>query len=944
MKSWKKPTPELVRRAIACMPYFEQRRYFFDRLENPEWIEPLRKSGFFDQLPTAKHEGNVVTFHQWPASRYLARMAGLKPDLVAEIMSGFLEIDNPFVINDILAAALAMPSAAAAKLANVLARSPLSAGFIGMDRAGEIAANLAEDNQSKAALVILRSVLRVVPDPRPVTTGSSGHVYRHEARTAIRDYEYATIFRKCGERLTSSLGTEYLTLLASQLVYALGQEYPDYKKAARPVEDYSYIWRAHLDRRDMHEIAKHLLIFGVLQATEFLISKGRWKETQQVLERQPFVIFERLQLFILAKYPELDSDLVVNKLIDKELFYARGLRQEYNQLLRLTFPTMSTDQQGSIFALIDNGLDRKRMEERGLSKEEIDALVEQWTLERYEPIRPNLPPERISRVEVLEKKLGIVSAYENPVIRGGAFPIGGESPVSNVELQAMSVDEVFSFLRTWTPNMNEPLGPSYQGLARELTTAVEADSERFLPYLEEFKKLPPTYVRAVFQGFREAARNGLRLAWLPLLKLAEWICNQPDSQDQTDQYEWHGHDSNWHAVRFAIVDILEDAIKKDVLSVDLDALAWLLIDRLSDDASESLNYDDPTTQEKDIWSYSLNTLRPRAVRVGLIYIEWRFNRLKAEGKCIDDIPEILAYLDKHLDPATEKSLSVRLIYGEKFPFLHAVAPHWTTRSYMQVFPNEPELQPLRDVAWGAYLAANQAYMNMFTLLDTQYREAIQISDDSRQQGKSHITDRPSAMLAHHLIPLFWWGKIDLGKNSPLTEFLACAEESALRSAIIYVGQSLSETPTGVSPEAITRLQNLWDYILESERAKKPSELFGSFGWWFNTSYFDDHWVLDHLERSLRLAQGKYEPLLDALGRLSRLVESHSRAVLACTKMIVLGADEFVDLWTAELDQILRVGLAVGDACVVSETIGLINELGRRGHHSFRSLLKSGGYD
>ena len=89
MKSWKKPTPELVSRAIAGMPYLEQQRYFFERLDNPEWIEPLRKAKFFDQLPTPTHEGNVVTFYLWPASRYLARMAGLKPDLVAEIMGGF---------------------------------------------------------------------------------------------------------------------------------------------------------------------------------------------------------------------------------------------------------------------------------------------------------------------------------------------------------------------------------------------------------------------------------------------------------------------------------------------------------------------------------------------------------------------------------------------------------------------------------------------------------------------------------------------------------------------------------------------------------------------------------------------------------------------------------------------------------------------------------------
>jgi hypothetical protein len=942
MKSWAKPTPELVTRAIAGMPYLEQQRYFFERLENPEWIEPLRKAKFFSDLPTETHEGNVVTFYLWPASRYLSRMAGLKPDLVAEIMSGFPETANPFVMQDILNAARTMPPTAAAKLAEAIARSARGSGFVGMDRAGEVAADLAEAGETKSALTILRSVLDVVPDPRPLTVGPSGHVYRHEARTAIRSFDYAGILRHSGERLASSLGVEYITLLSKKLVFALAQEYPQYKKESRPVEDYSYIWRAHLDTWDMHEVAKQLLIFGTLQATERLASEGRWKEAQQVLERQPFAVFERIQLFLLAKYPDLDLELAAKKLGEPTLFHAFGLRQEYNQLARTIFPKMSPDQQNAVLALIDAGLNQGRMIERGLSQEQIEQTIRQWTLERYEPIRQSLAPDRLKRVEALEQEFGSARRYENPVVRGGAVPLGGKSPANSADLQAMSVDEVLSYLRTWSPTRSEPFGPSYQGLARELTTAIEAAPERYVERLDDFKQLPPTYVRAALQGFRDATRKGIALAWPPLLGLAEWICEQPDiASKQSDEDDWHGHDSGWHPTRFAIVDILEDAIKKGVLPVELASLAWKVIDTLSDDESECLNYEDPASQEKDVWSYSLNTLRPRAVRVALNYIEWRFTRLKAEGRSIDDDPEILTYLDKHLDPATEKCLSVRLIYGEKFPFLHAVAPQWGSRAYREIFPTAGELQPLRDVAWGAYLAANQAYSDLFPLLEPLYREAMRIPDDSRKQGKSHITDRPSAMLAHHLVQLFWRGKIDLREDSPLVEFLNNAGTSAMRSTIIYVGQSLAEASETVAPEVVGHLQNLWDYILESDHAKSLSEVFAYFGWWFNTPYFEDYWALDHLERSLLLAKGKFEPLLNALARLSRLAETYPSQVLSCTKMITLGADEYVDLWTADLDHILRTALTSGDAEAVATASELINELGRRGHHSYRTLIRSG---
>jgi len=51
MKSWKTPTPKQVDLAVALLAHIEQHRYFFDRLENPEWIEPLKSKGFFPSSP-----------------------------------------------------------------------------------------------------------------------------------------------------------------------------------------------------------------------------------------------------------------------------------------------------------------------------------------------------------------------------------------------------------------------------------------------------------------------------------------------------------------------------------------------------------------------------------------------------------------------------------------------------------------------------------------------------------------------------------------------------------------------------------------------------------------------------------------------------------------------------------------------------------------------------
>jgi hypothetical protein len=943
MTSWKKPTPDFVSRAVAGMRHQQQQRYFFEKLNNPEWIEPLRKAKFFSTLPTVTRKEQTVTHYMWPASRYLARMAVYMPDLVAEIMSDFPETENPFVIQDILTAASAMPASAAARLVNVLAMSARSGRFVGMDRAGAIALNLAQNGQENAALTLLRSLLEVVPDPRPVTADPSGYVYRHEARTQIHGFDYGVLLRRYGQDLATALGGSFLEVLATKLDKALAQEYPKYSKAPRPVEDYSYIWQPDLEHSDMREEAKRLLLFGLVQATEGIVEDGHWRDAQKILDAHPFTAFQRIILFVLAKQPDLDLDFAANKLTDSALFHSLGVRQEFDELARAAFPKLSAEYQAAFLALIDTGPSKEHMVERGLSEQQIEQICRQWTLERIEPIREYLTPNRIKQVEVLEQEFGAAGRHQNTTVRGGAFARGEESPVSSDDIQAMSVDELLTYLKAWSPNRRaNPFGPSHQGLARKLTAVIEMSPEKYIDRLHEFKMLQSTYVRAALQGLRGAARKGLTLAWRPLLELAEWICEQPAAaQTENSDNDWDGPDRGWHPARFAIVDMLEESFKMNALPVELGDSAWRLIDQLSDDRdSECVAYDNESSQEKDVWSYSLNTLRPRAVRVALNYMEWLYNnRLKNEGRLVDDVPQILAYLNRHLDPQLDKCLSVRLIYGEKFPFLHAHAPRWSTKAHSSIFPAQTDLQPLRDVAWTAYLVANRARTDLFALLESLYREAIHIPDDHRLQGKSRLVDQPSSLLAYHLTQLYWWGQIELLPNSVLNEFLNNANETALRSSIVYLGRSLSEASDVVSKEVISRLKNLWDYILNSAHVAESPGVFASFGWWFNTQYFDDEWALDHIQRGLRLSGGKFEPLLNALTRLAALVRAYPEAAFDSARMIALSADEYIDLWPNELQTILETALRAGDDNLSDRVREFINELGKRGRFSYRAMAE-----
>src|SRR5262249_2599643 len=91
----KKPTREnakAIRNRVPNNPITLS--YFFEKLDNPAWLDPLFKESHFKYPPRAVVGGG---YPQWPASRYLARMAA-KPECHNKVLDIALAIpatDNP---------------------------------------------------------------------------------------------------------------------------------------------------------------------------------------------------------------------------------------------------------------------------------------------------------------------------------------------------------------------------------------------------------------------------------------------------------------------------------------------------------------------------------------------------------------------------------------------------------------------------------------------------------------------------------------------------------------------------------------------------------------------------------------------------------------------------------------------------------------------------------
>ena len=96
MASWKKPTNEVIDNTLGLIKKEVDRRYFFSRLKNPLWIQPLVEDGCFQSPPRIRYfDDGYVQFPPWPELQYLKNVSRDVPDEVVNLVLGLPKVDNP---------------------------------------------------------------------------------------------------------------------------------------------------------------------------------------------------------------------------------------------------------------------------------------------------------------------------------------------------------------------------------------------------------------------------------------------------------------------------------------------------------------------------------------------------------------------------------------------------------------------------------------------------------------------------------------------------------------------------------------------------------------------------------------------------------------------------------------------------------------------------------
>jgi len=962
MRSWKIPTADEVNRAVALLSHPQHYRYFFDRLENPEWIGPLKSKGFFAKPPdlTVNEKEGTIATPPWSATRYLSRMAAVKPKAVLEVILEIPSTKNPAIHDDLITAALALPPELAAKLVNkVIEWLQTPRLFLLPNKLGSLISNLARGGEGDVALDLARTVLAVIPGEEVEANLPGGtSKWRRDPQGRFDNWYYEQILKENVPDLVSACREKALLLVCDLLDSAVQNKRSH--DGDKESTDYSYVWRPAIEDHAQNQPygLATMLVSAVRDTAEALakLSPTTVPELVNGLESYKGSIYRRIGLHLLRLFSDSTRPELRERLLGKEQFNEIALRHEYVLLLQSQFGNLSSDDQKTILGWIDQGPDlqsfrkfEKEMTGKDPSDDETKKYIRLWQRDRLAPLREGLPPEWKARYEEYVRDFG---QPEHPDLV--SYVTSGEgptSPKSQADLRSMSVEEIVEFVVNWQPP-NEHWGSSPEGLGRELTSVVSSEPQKFAEKIERFKNTgayAATYVRNILRGLWEATAQKRVFSWPPVLELCNWIVRQA-REISVEQSGYLDHDPHWGWARKTIADLLERGFQEgpNEIPFDLRKQAWDVLEPITDDPEPTPDYEakyggsnmEPATM-------SINTARGEAMHAVVLYGLWIRRHIEKESDAkarlnrgFDEMPEVREVLHTHL--IKDPSLAIRSVYGRFFPWLFLLDADWAQTNIITIFPTDDSLRPFFEAAWNTYIVFCQPFDNVLEVLKPVYAHAInQLSKQRDEKSQAYDSDHH---LVTHLATFYWRGKIDLQAKSGLLELFWSKAPPKLRGYLFeHVGRSLSSTKLDIAAEIIDRLKQLWQYRLAVANASSQLESYkeelAGFSWYFTSGKFTDEWVIDQLTEVLKLVKKIDYPQF-VVERLAAITTGHPRASVECLRLIVGSELESWEIysWRNEAKQILQIAIQSADVKARETAIDLVHRLGAMGYLEFRDVL------
>lgn len=941
----KEPTAQVVETMMRRFPRVAVSQYFFGKLADPAWLEPLDRAGCFATPPqvVVQPDGVAVSFGLWHEGEFLLRMVAHHPHEVLAIVGRIPPSDNPRVNHTIARIAIELPPDLSATLADRIRASMADDRFIVIAERTlwELIKKLAGNGQFPTAKEFTFRLFGVraagAPDPENEWSRLSSIVTVQEL------WHYREGLRQCMPALIAADGPGAVQILGGLLINTLKLA----RLFATDVDPFDhslrYGERIHELHDDMASVDVQSVLPGaVVSAALEAIRLGSPPDAVMgQLTRLKPVAFRAIEMRVLAR-AKFEAPAVVKEHLLNFSFLAEPETEDaYGALLAARFGELAKSDRQSVLERIAVG---PNDDERfiaaytlsagtGPTPEWMEVHRQSWTRKRLRWISAEfLPPDMGALLERLNASL---APYENQQQATYGFP---ESLRTTDELRALSPIEVAEFIRNWVYDPNVP-NTNVRGLAAALQPTVDQRAAEFSAIADQFVGLHQTYVRHVFWAFANAAKRAVPLNWQKVLDLCAWAVSQEREDPPGDRFAFE--EMGWRETRRGIADLISDGLQQLAKGIpgDCRERTWSILSELAKDADPAPDRDIVLGQRPE--DRSIGSVRGMAMHAVVRYGIWVRHQLGTDSDGpveFDAMPEVRELLDAHLDPAIDGSLSVRSVYGQFFPWLVSFDPAWAAASSNRIFPDFTEYRPYWLAAWNAYLRFGGAYDDTFHVLRPKYATAVGLLD-ATVGGPAQRDDEER--LGAHLLAYYWRGRVELSDGSVLGQFFQRASDYGRHKALSFVGRSMMSDRGSMAAEVADRLRDLFDLrvqVAAADGGQPYRAELTAFGAWFASGMLDEAWSIATLQRVLDLA-GKVEMSNLVITRLAALSPSHPEQAIRCLRLIVDDRqDGYYEIVREAVATILSIAIGSGIDEARDLAIDTVHVLGERGDMNFQKLL------
>ena len=996
MKSWKKPTNEMIDRALRLVKKGTGSRYFFSRLKNPLWIQPLVERGYFQSPPSIRYfDDGYVQFPSWPELQYLKNVSRDVPDEVINLVLGLPKVDNPSVYNDILEITLHLHGEQSVKLKPKIFESTNIDHQSLAHKYADLLAHWGTENQTSAALELTRVLVKFVPDPqseakqkRRRKNPTPGTFLETSLRPLPRigRWEYNEIMSKGVRPLAEKEPYQTVCLLIDATANMIRLR--THQEELNQGIDSSEIWYERLDGldtgyEDSDKTLVHALIFACEQVYEK--SSNSVMDLDQALRDQQWGVFKHLRQHLYAQYPNEQTQPWIRELIlGHGGYHLWEHRYEFQRMIRsackhFRASLLTEAERVLIFDAIRSGPSKANYQAWV-----VEALGEEFTEEKFQqrqrdfhrkqfkPFEPLLFGEYATYFQELEvEATDPISDEDYPPLKTRGGYVSNRSPRSTEDLANFTDEKLLTYINEWEENEFFSEGNSFveidiEGLAGAFQTVFKEtiipNANRLRFWLENRERIErPIYVRMMIDGMQAdvKGKNFDRLnEWLTF---SEWILSHPNQGYESDyklgrQGDESRENRDWYNSREMVGDFIRICLEKDVDApvAAREQLAKLLemlctqFDRHLDRQEADL------VNQNNLIDRAINSTRARALQDLIKFGLW----LQRQDSASEAL-EVTTILEKRFAPETEYPLTLPeyAILGRYYPSILSLNKVWAVEHKSNFFPQSTLPEWL--AAFSSFVGYKPLSNSAFEILRADFNFALQYltklkKRDGSNKKQTGIFGRPPKQnspeekliegIGQHLFTYYLWGMYPLrrleennNRWSLLEQYYEATDNNREYWANLfnYVGSHILLPTSEQLPKGIKdRIIDFFDWRFAEEESTELQQ----FTFWLEAECLEAEWRLEAYSKILDVCKLDDVSIAIQVDTLCKVFLDRPAQVLECFTKLTDGIkDNNIYILAEEAKTILKAGLNSSDERVRQNAERTRENLLRKGRFDLLEL-------